>query len=260
MPDLSMFDLTGKKALVTGGTRGIGRACAFALAAAGADVAIIGRNEAFGNIAAASIKKMGRDSIFVRADISDPAAIEPMVEQVAGRFGRLDIAVNNAGIYRPGLDETQPKEDWDLVIATNLTGTWMCARAQMQQMLQQVPKGGKIINIGSIAASIACSNGAYDASKAGVVHLTRTLASRWGRHHINVNCVSPGYVVSATRTPDECRRLTLLTPVGRVQQLEDLSGPILFLASSASDYVTGQNLVVDGGHTLSTWMSQVESE
>lgn len=253
MPDLSIFDLTGKKALVTGGGTGIGWVCALALAKAGADVAIAARREDVGNEAVMNLKRLGRDAMFVRCDISQPEQVDSMICAVTERFGRLDIAVNNAGIYRAGQDESLPKEQWDEVIGVNLTGTWLCARAEMQQMIKQTPRYGKIINIGSIAASIACSNGAYDASKAAVVHLTRTLAARWGRYNINVNCLSPGYVDFDDRLPEHRQRIIELTPLVRVQRPSDLDGPLLFLASQASDYVTGQNLTVDGGHTLSPW-------
>lgn len=257
----SLFDLSGKKALVTGGAKGIGRACAHALATAGADVAIVDVDKDVGEKVVASLRAMGRESTFLRCDVSQAEEVDAMVAAVAHHFGRLDIAVNNAGIIRFTPDDTQSKEDWEQVIGVNLTGTWLCARAQMRQMIQQTPVEGKIINIGSIAASIACSNGSYDASKAAVVHLTRTLAARWGRYNINVNSLSPGYVVAAlgtTRSLEERKRLRELTPMGHVQRLEDLHGPLVFLASKASDYVTGQNLLVDGGHTLSTWMVPLE--
>lgn len=262
MSDLSLFDLSGRKALVTGAARGIGRTCAFALAKAGADVAVIDCDEEGGEATAGQLRALGRDAFFVGCDVTDEARVQQMVDAVVGRFGRLDIGVNNAGIFRHGADETQSKEAWDQVIGVNLTGTWLCARAQMLQMSRQAPIEGKIINIASIAASIACSNGSYDASKAAVVQLTKTLAARWGRYNINVNCVSPGYLVSGmagmTRPPDERRHLRELTPLGHAQRLQDLWGPIVFLASRASDYVTGQNLVVDGGHTLSAWLAPLQ--
>lgn len=262
--DRSLFDLSRKKALVTGGARGIGRACALALAKGGADVAIVDLEERVGESTANAIREMGRDAVFVSCDVSDASSVRLMVERVAQLFGRLDIAVNNAGIYRPGRDEDQSKSEWDDVIGVNLTGTWLCAQAEMRQMIQQTPTEGKIINIASIAASVACSNGSYDASKAAVVHLTRTLAARWGRYNINVNSVSPGYVIggmgSKSRPLEERQRIRELTPLGHVQRFEDLYGPIVFLASRASDYVTGQNLVVDGGHTLSTWMLPLERD
>lgn len=257
----SLFDLSGKKALVTGGTRGIGRACATALAMGGADVAIVGRNESVGAKVVASLRELGGDAAFIRCDISDEAQTQSMVDAVVRRFGRLDIAVNNAGIFRPGPDEWQPVHEWEEMIATNLTGTWLCARAEMQQMIKQTPIEGKIINITSIAASLAVANGAYDASKAAVVQLTRTLAARWGRYNINVNCVSPGHLVAAlgmSRSLEERRQVRDFTPLGYVQREEDLYGPILFLASGASDYITGQEMVVDGGYTLSRWTRRLE--
>jgi NAD(P)-dependent dehydrogenase (short-subunit alcohol dehydrogenase family) len=261
MHDLSLFDLSGRTALVTGGAGGVGRAAAFALARAGADVAVVDLNEDTGRTTVAALEAMGRGSTFVRCDVTDAEQVDAMVDAVVRRFGRLDIAVNNAGIYRAGPDETQEKHVWDQVINVNLTGTWLCARAAMRQMARQDPAEGKIINVASIAASVAASNGSYDASKAGVVQLTRTLAARWGRYNINVNSVSPGYVIAAmgtTRPLEERRVLREMTPLGHAQRLEDLYGAFVFLAARASDYVTGQNLTVDGGHTLSTWKIPLE--
>jgi NAD(P)-dependent dehydrogenase (short-subunit alcohol dehydrogenase family) len=261
MPDFPLFNLSGRKALVTGGSRGIGRACATALAMAGADVAIAGRDESTAEEAVASLKRFGNDAVFIRCDVSNPEQVENMVKAVVRQFGRLDIAINNAGIYKAGADETQSKEDWDQVIAVNLTGTWLCAKAEMHQMILQRPMEGKIINIGSLGAVLTVSNGSYDASKAAVVQMTKALAARWGRYNINVNCVTPGYVEAVfgtIRSAEECEILARVTPLGHVQRLEDLYGPVLFLASKASDYVTGQNLVVDGGHALSTWMIPLE--
>jgi NAD(P)-dependent dehydrogenase (short-subunit alcohol dehydrogenase family) len=261
MSNLSLFDLSGRKALVTGGARGIGRACALALAQAGADVAITVRNEELGKKIVASLRALGSDAFFVRCDVSESKQIHAMIEVVVRRFGRLDIAVNNAGIYFHGLDETQSEQEWQQVIHVNLTGTWLCAQAEMRQMITQTPVEGKVINIASIAASVACSNGAYDASKAGIVHLTKTLAARWGRYNINVNSISPGHLAIAlgtTRSLEERERLRAFTPLGYVQRLEDLYGPVVFLASKASDYITGQDLVVDGGYTLSRWTLPME--
>lgn len=261
MLDLSLFDLSGKKALVTGGAMGVGRACALSLAKSGADVAIVDLNEDMGRRTTAAIRDIGRNAIFVRCDVSQPDSVQAMIDAIVLRFGRLDIAVNNAGMIRFAPDESQPKEDWDQVINVNLTGTWLCAKAEMQQMIKQTPTEGKIINIGSIAAVCSSISGSYDASKAAVVHLTRTLAARWGRYNINVNCVSPGYVIGGMgmdRSIEERQRLRAVIPLGHIQRLEDLFGPIVFLACKASDYITGQNLIVDGGHTLSTWMSPLE--
>jgi sorbose reductase len=245
----SLFDLTGQKALVTGGSAGIGRACALALARAGADVAIADLNENAGQKTVNAIRDVGRDAIFVPCDVSRAEQVQSMVKATVQRFGRLDIAVNNAGIYRHGDDGSQPKEAWDQVIGVNLTGTWLCACAEMQQMTKQTPVGGKIINTASIGATIVCSNGAYDASKAAVLHLTRVLAARWGRYNINVNCISPGYVAAAMNG--------IIRPADERQRIRELT-PLVFLASKASDYVTGQNLIVDGGHTLSPWLQPLE--
>jgi NAD(P)-dependent dehydrogenase (short-subunit alcohol dehydrogenase family) len=256
-----MFDLTGKKALVTGGAAGIGRALALALAEAGADVAITDLNEQVGAATVERIRGLGRDSVFVRCDVSSGDEVRAMVAEVAARFGRLDIAVNNAGIYTPGLDADYTDDQWSRVIDINLTGVWLSAQAEMKQMSTQDPAGGKIINIASIGATRAISNASYDAAKAGVVHMSGTLGRQWGAYNINVNSISPGYVGTVfgqVRSPEERQRLRDSTPLGHVLRLEDLSGPLLFLASAASDYVTGQNLVVDGGHTLSTWLYPLE--
>ena len=189
MADLSLFDLTGKKALVTGGAVGIGRACAIALARAGADVAIVDINESAAKKTAKEIQAMGVEAISLACDVTDKAQVQEMVAQVAEQFGRLDIAVNNAGIGILGADEEIDQEAWDKVIAVNLTGTFLCAQAEGQQMIRQGPGGGKIINIASMSATIANCNASYDASKAGVVHMTKTLAAEWGRFNINVNAL-----------------------------------------------------------------------
>jgi len=258
MPDLSLFDLTGKKALVTGGAVGIGRACAVALATAGADVAIIDLDDRTGPKTAEEIKSLGRDSLFVRCDVTRKDDVQAMVREVAGQFGRLDVGVNNAGIAILGGDEELDQADWDKVIAVNLTGVWLCAQAEAQQMIRQQPTEGKIINTASMSARIANCNASYDASKAGIVHMTRTLAAQWGRFNINVNCFSPSYVLTPMHasTPTIARqRIRELTPLGHVERPEDLHGAVIFLASAASNYVTGHDLVVDGGHTLNAWLT-----
>ncbi len=257
MASSTLFDLSGKKAVVTGGAAGIGRACALALAESGADVVVADLDEEGAARTVEAVRELGRDSLFVRCDVSSGAQVQAMVDEVVERFSRLDIAVNNAGIYRPGDDETHSEEEWRRIIDVDLTGVWLCANAEMRQMREQVPTQGKIINIGSIAATHAVSNGSYDAAKAGVLHLSATLARQWGRYNINVNTLSPGYVgaVFGKRRPESARqRLRDVTPLGYVMRPRDLVGPLLFLASAASDFVTGQDLLVDGGHGLSTWL------
>lgn len=263
MADLSMFDLTGQKALVTGGAVGIGRGCAVALAQAGADVAIVDLDAKTGEKTAEEIRGMGRDALCVACDVTNRDQVAVMVEQVVARFGRLDIGVNNAGIAILGADETIPQEDWDKVIAVNLTGVFLCAQAEAQKMIGRATPGGKIINMASMSATIANCNASYDASKAGVVHMTKTLAAEWGRFNINVNCISPSYVLSPMHasTPLPVRqRIRDITPLGHVERPEDLYGAVVFLASAASNYVTGHDLMVDGGHTLNAWLTPLSRE
>jgi NAD(P)-dependent dehydrogenase (short-subunit alcohol dehydrogenase family) len=258
MPDLSPFDLTGKKALVTGGAVGIGRACAVALARAGAEVAIVDMNADAGSKTADEIRSMGCDSQFVSCDVTQRDQVQAMVREIVERFGRLDVAVNNAGIGILGADEEVPQEDWDKVIAVNLTGVFLCAQAEAQQMIRQRPTEGKIINLASMSATICNCNASYNASKAGVVQMTRMLAAEWGRFNINVNCISPSYVLTPMHasTPTVVRqRIRELTPLGHVQRPEDLHGAVVFLASAASNFVTGHDLIVDGGHTLNAWLT-----
>ena len=255
--NLNMFDLTGQKALVTGGSVGIGKACATALAMAGADVAIVDIDEKAGAKAADVIRGMGRESVFIRCDVTKKEDVQAMVAGVVKKFGRLDIGVNNAGIAILGGDESLEKRAWDKVIDVNLTGVWLCAQAEAQQMIKQGARGGKIINTASMSARIANCNASYDASKAGVVHMTKTLAAEWGRFNINVNCFSPSYLLTPMHasTPVEARAcIRGLTPMGYMERPEDLYGTIIFLASSASNYVTGHDLLVDGGHTLNSWL------
>lgn len=260
MIDLSMFDLTGKVALVTGGTVGIGRACATALAMAGANIVIASRRQELGEKVSASLKKIGARSLFVQCDVSDERQIQGMMSAVIEAFGKLDIAVNNAGIgVVSDEDERFPKNEWDKLMAVNLNGLWLCAKYQAQQMIKQNPTDGKIINISSIAGvvSLPMSNGAYDASKSAVIHLTKQLALQWGRFNINVNSISPSYVLTpmmSSTTLEFRQRVRETTPLGHIQRPEDLYGPIVYLASQASDYMTGQNLVIDGGHTLGPWI------
>lgn len=258
MKEMNLFDLSGKKALVTGGSIGIGRGMALALAQAGADVAIVARNEVAGNSVVEEIRAMGRESLFVKCDVTQKDQVQEMVQTIVRTFGQLDIAVNNAGIAILGADEDIDQSSWDKVIDVNLTGIFLCAQAEAQQMIKQSPSGGKIINMASMSATIANCNASYDASKAGIVHMTKTLATEWGQYNINVNCISPSYVLTPMHasTPVIVRaRIRELTPLGHVQRPEDLYGPAVFLASDASNYVTGHDLMVDGGHTLNAWLT-----
>jgi NAD(P)-dependent dehydrogenase (short-subunit alcohol dehydrogenase family) len=257
--NLALFDLTGKTALVTGGAVGLGRACAQALAMGGANVAVVDVNEEVGRQTAASLETQCVNSMFLRCDVSDKRQVQDMTAAVVARFGRLDIGVNNAGF---GIDligsEVLEQSAWDRVLNVNLTGAFLCAQAQAQQMIRQSPTEGKIINIASIYGQIAGGNSSYNAAKAGVIHLTRSLAAEWGKFNINVNCISPSWTMtpSLINISSEIRaRMREVTPMGHVQRPEDIHGAVLYLASKASNFVTGHNLVVDGGHTLNTWLT-----
>jgi NAD(P)-dependent dehydrogenase (short-subunit alcohol dehydrogenase family) len=266
MSNLSLFDITGRSALVTGGAMGLGRACAEALAMGGANVAIVDVNEEEGQKTAVAIKeKMGVESFFVRCDVSRKDQVQVMTAAIVERFGRIDIGVNNAGFGIPaGNSETLEQAEWDRVLGVNLTGVFFCAQAQAQCMMRRGSSGGKIINTASMYGVIAGGNCSYNAAKAGVIHLTKSLAAEWGRFNINVNCISPSWVMTnamADITPPQLRRrMREVTPMGYLQRPEDLHGAVLFLGSSASDFVTGHNLIVDGGHTVNTWLTPIERQ
>ncbi len=257
------FSVQGKKALVTGAAMGIGKACATALASAGADVAIVDFNPKMGRKTADAIKSLGVEVCFVQCDVSDEQQVQTMMATVVERFGRLDIAVNSAGVGPKETGLNQSKQDWERVIGINLTGTWFCAQAQARQMSKQTPMGGKIINIASAAARTASDYGSYCASKAGVVHLTRSLAMQLGGNNINVNCISPGVLMTPLLAsfPSASRdRLREITPMGYIARPQDICGSVLFLASGASDFVTGHDLLMDGGRTLSTWVEPLQRQ
>ena len=185
-----------------------------------------------------------------------------MTETVAKRFGQLDIAVNNAGFGILGKAESLARSEWDRVVGVNLTGVFLCAQAQAQHMICKPSSEGKIINIASIYGVVAGGNCAYNAAKSGVIHLTKSLAAEWGRYNINVNCISPGWMLTPGNPFDTALRARMreIIPMGHVQRPEDLHGAVLFFSSKASDFITGHNLVVDGGHTLNTWLLPLERE
>jgi NAD(P)-dependent dehydrogenase (short-subunit alcohol dehydrogenase family) len=253
---LDRFKLDGKTALVTGGGQGIGRGYAHALGEAGASVAIVDINPTTAQQVTEEIRELGQQAISVEADVTVSADVERMVDTVVEEWGKLDIAVNNAGRVIWGKTEYVTEEDWDKVVDLNLKGVFLCAQAEARAMLPR--KYGKIINTASMSASVVNrpqNQASYNASKAGVVHLTKSLAAEWAPHGIRVNCISPGYILTAlvSKIPEVAQHLpfwTELTPVGRLGQVEDLQGAIVFLASDASDFMTGHDLVIDGGYTI----------
>jgi NAD(P)-dependent dehydrogenase (short-subunit alcohol dehydrogenase family) len=262
---LDLFKLDGKVALVTGGGQGIGRAYALALAEAGADVAVADINERTGRHVADEIVALGRRSVFVKTDVTRPEEVEALVTATVAELGGLDIAVNNAwagGRYvTPPPAEEFPLEEWDFIMNLALRAIFVSCKAEARAMRQR--GRGKIVNMASMSASIANAAVAYCSAKAGVVMLTKRLAAEWGKYNINVNCISPSYTLSpARRTDSEENRelIRSLHPMGWHERPEDLCGTLVYLASEASNYVTGRDIVVDGGHTLNVWLRPLTRE
>ena len=254
--DLSIFDLSGKKALVTGGSRGIGRAIAEGLARAGADVAVAARQSADLDGAAAAITKLGRRSIAVPLDVSQPDDCARAVATTAKEFGGLDILVNNAGTEQvsPSLDVTEAI--WDKIIDTNLKGAFFCAQAAAKAM-QAAGTGGAIINMCSLTSEVGIPTAVpYGSSKSGLLGMTRALAVEWAPLGIRVNGITPGYFRTALtdkffESEEWQKRMLAGIPIGRFGRLDDLVGAAIFLASPASGYITGHCLAVDGGYLAS---------
>ncbi|MGY4706716.1 SDR family NAD(P)-dependent oxidoreductase [Candidatus Bipolaricaulota sp. J31] len=246
-----MFSLEGKAALVTGGSRGLGRAIALALAEAGADVAVASRRRDALEEVAGEIRALGRRSAVIVVDVSRVDQAERMVREATAALGKLDILVNAAGVNQrcPSLEVTEVL--WDFILDTNLKGTFFSCRAAAEVMHKQ--GGGSIINIASLLSGIGIPTLApYAASKAGVVGLTRVLAAEWGPIGIRVNCIAPGYFRTEMtkglfNDPDWYTRLKRQVPLGREGFPEDLAGAVVFLSSDASRYLTGQVIYVDGG-------------
>lgn len=247
---MKLFDLSGKVAIVTGCNAGLGQGMAVALAQAGADV--VGVNRSAATETGAAVAALGRRFHEIRAELGDMAVLEPVVEEARRVFGRIDILVNNAGIIRRADALDFSEKDWDEVIDLNLKSVFfLCQAAARRFIAQDAP--GKIINIASM---LSFQGGirvpSYTASKSGVVGLTRLLACEWAAKRINVNAIAPGYMVTnntAALREDEKRSAEILgrIPANRWGVPEDLAGPVVFLASSASDYVNGYTLAVDGG-------------
>ena len=251
----SLFDLTGRVAIVTGGSRGLGLEMAAGLAEAGASLMLCARREEWLTPAIADLRGRGFTVDGMTCDVSNTADVQAVVDQTITAYGRLDILVNNAGVTWAAPAEDMPLDKWRKVIDTNLTGTFLFSQAAGREMLKS--GYGRIINVASIAGMIASVNGphyaAYAASKAGIMGLTRELAASWGRQGIRVNAIAPGYFHS--RLADGAiemvePELKATSPMGRVGADDELKGVVVFLAADASNYMTGQVLVVDGGWSI----------
>jgi 2-deoxy-D-gluconate 3-dehydrogenase len=244
-----LFDLTGKSAVVTGGNTGLGRGMALGLASAGADILIVSRGDA--ENVAQQVRDMGRRAATVVADLQDTSSVEKVVQAAIKQFGRIDILINNAGIIRRTPAIQFSEKDWDEVMAVNAKIIFFLSQAVARDMMQR--SGGKIINIASL---LSFQGGilvpSYAASKGAVAQVTKALANEWAQHDINVNAIAPGYMATEnTRAlrDDPVRSKAILEriPAGRWGMPDDMRGAAVFLASSASDYVNGHVLVVDGG-------------
>lgn len=248
-----IFSIKGKTALVTGAGRGIGRVLARALAEAGCDVALLGLHKENLDKAAAEIERTGVKTITLKADVSQKDGVKEAFSRVKNNFGRLDICVNNAGVSMQVPAEEMPEEDWDAIIDINMKGVFFCCQEAAKIMIRQ--NSGTIINLGSISGSavnVPQKQGVYNTSKAGVVMLSRSLAVEWAPYGIRVNSISPGYIkteMTLETMSDLFPHWESLTPMGRLGEAEELRGALLYLASDASSYMTGHDLIVDGGYT-----------
>ncbi len=257
---MEKFKLTGRKAVVTGGCRGIGKAVAAAYCEAGADVAItdISQKSEGETVCASLAEKYGRKTMYIRADVTKPEDMDAAVAQVVKEWGRLDILVNNAGICKNIPAEEMSQEEWLAVIDVNFNGVFYASQAAGRQMIRQ--KSGTIINIGSMSGIIVNypqPQVSYNAAKAGVHMMTKSLATEWAKHNIRVNCVAPGYVGTELLTPfkekfpEEYQKYWLDGAVqGRVGKPEEIAGACVYLASDIAEYATGTVFLIDGGYTL----------
>lgn len=264
MPDFGVFDLSGKTALVTGASRGIGRAIAVTLAQYGADVACVGRDMEACEVTAGQVRKQGRRALLIQADMLSEDDIKKMVEKTVKEFGRIDILVNNAGLAAgPGKIHEIDTGEWDFNINVNLRGPFLCIKYTIPHMLKN--KGGSIINISSVASLRAevpeIGTASYGASKAGINNLTQVAAMHYVNDNIRVNAIAPGMhrseIGKAGKTEEEKKQMDKdidafcaeWIPMGRVAETEELAGLVLLLASDASSYITGQIICQDGGKT-----------
>jgi len=249
---MNLFDLSGKVAIVTGAARGMGQGIALELAKQGADVVV--SDVLPGDETVKSIIALGRKSFYIKTDVSNERQVKRLVSETIKKFGKLDILVNNAGIYRPMPTSNTSEKDWDKTIHIDLKGVFLCSR-EAQKVMKQ---GSSIINISSIAAMVGFPQAAaYCAAKGGVRALTKELAVEYGKKGIRINSIHPGVIETPMTTDilkDEKTKAAMLksVPLGRTGKPIDIAGPVAFLASNAASYITGEELIVDGGWIASS--------
>ena len=252
---MDLFDLSGRVAVVTGGNGGIGLGMARGLARAGAAVAVAGRNQEKSAAAVAELEALGAEAAAVPVEVTDEASCKAMVAATVERFGQLDILINNAGTNIRKQPQDYALEEWETVLSTNLTSAFICARAAYPEMCKV--GGGKIINIGSMLSIFGLAFApAYAASKGGIVQLTKSLATAWAKDNIQVNAVLPGWIDTELTRQARAQidglheRVEARTPAGHWGHPDDHAGIAVFLASGASDFVTGAAIPVDGGYSV----------
>ncbi len=253
---LDKFSLEGHVGIVTGGGQGLGKTFCHAFAEAGADIVVAEINPETGPQTVAEVEALGRHALFVETDVRDRASVQAMVEQTLATFGKIDILMNNAGVVKWGAAEDVDPADWRNVLDVNLNGLFFCCQAVGQAMIAQ--RAGRIINIASMSGLIVNypqAQASYNASKAAVIHLTKSLAAEWAPYNVRVNAIAPGYMSTAMAKPfftDPAYGEVWIDaiPMKRPGEPEELGPAAVFLASEASSYVTGETLVIDGGYTV----------